>query len=707
MPKQNTEEFLRIARERFRQSVDAESGNRQRMLEALRFRLPENQWHEQIKHQRDKEMRPCLSIDHLGKYVRQVSNDIRQNRPSGKVRPVDDNADVKTAEAYQGIIRQIERQSNADKVRGWAAEYAVSIGRGWYRIVTDYCDDESTDQDIFVKRIKNPFTVYPDPLAEEPDYSDMRWCFVRTRMPKDEFKAVYGDEKFASLEDWAGIGDTGDWIDDSAVYIAEYWCVETKSEKIKVEGRERTVERRKVCWYLISGSDVLEEREWAGRWIPIIPVLGEELDVEGETDLRGMIQRGMDAQRQYNYMRSAQVEAVALAPKAPFIAAEGQTENYQGEWAASNTKSIPVLRYTPVTVGGQVVGPPQRQTFEPAIQAITQAVMQATEDMKQTFGIFDAGLGNGSNEKSGKAILARQKESDTANFHYVDGINTAISHEFRVYLDLIPKIYDRPGRVVRMLGEAGDESAGVVGGDGVDPNVIPQGIAGIYDLKAGRYDVAVTIGPSYSTKRQEAAEALTQLAGMSPIVMDRAPDIVVKALDTPYSQELADRLTPPDVAQSKQTGMEPQVQAIMSQMQQQMESLQGFAQEQFQRVKQLESKEDIERERIALEREKFTAQMRLEEMKLGVQEAQFMLEQRLRSIESQMGQINTESQMDMQAQDSARQAELADRQQGLAETETMHGTAMAERQQDHSETMADRQQTFAETTAKQQAKQTK
>jgi hypothetical protein len=224
MPKSN-EEFLSLARDRFRQSAEAESRIRAQMIDALRFRLPENQWPENIRRQREQESRPCLSIDRLGNFVKQVVNDIRQKRPAGKVRPIDDQGDVRTAEALQGIIRQTERVSNADKVRAWAAEYAVSIGRGWYRIVTETIDEKTRDQQILVKRIKNPFTVYPDPFAEEPDYSDMEFCFVREKMRKAVYKERFPDSELASIQQWTGIGDrwSSEWVEEDAVYVAEYW----------------------------------------------------------------------------------------------------------------------------------------------------------------------------------------------------------------------------------------------------------------------------------------------------------------------------------------------------------------------------------------------------------------------------------------------------------------------------------------------------
>jgi hypothetical protein len=615
---------LKQARDRFKQSQEAEAQLRMRMLEDQRFRVPENQWPESIKRMRDSDGRPCLSMDRIGQFIHQVVNEVRQNKTAPKVTPVDDDSDVETAEILEGIYRKVERQSKADIARNWAAEHSISVGRGWYRIVTDYEADDSFDQDIFIRRIKHQSSVYPDPSCNEPDYSDMEYCFVVEDLTAEEYKQRFPKSDLIGLDDFSSIGDRAPgWLRKDSVRIAEYFFIEREKVKIQQvsapdgtvsairagdplpEGymivvdqasqpRVREVQVKRVKWQLINGAEVLEERDWPGKYIPVVAILGEEMVVDGETVLSGMVRRGMDAQRQFNYMRSAMAESVALAPRAPFVAAVGQTEKFS-EWKTANSRNHAVLRFDPVSVGGTVMPAPQRVMAEPAIQGITTASQWAVEDMKGAYGMYDASLGARSNEHSGVAIQARQREGDNANFHYIDAVNVALNHEARIVLDLIPKIYDRPGRVARIIGAEGQEKTVRIGD--------PQQGNGIYDLSSGRYDISITLGPSYQTKRQEAADAMLQLAGQMPIIGNVAPDLVVKNLDVPGALELEERLKkslPPGIADDKGDPMA-MAQASQAKLQQAMQMVDMLTQQVNALHQERESKmvEISSRERIA------------------------------------------------------------------------------------------------------------
>lgn len=612
------EEYLALARQRFQRCMEAESEIRRVMLNDLEF-YDGQQWPESVRTQREADNRPCLVINRLPQFVHQVTNNIRSQKPSPKVAPVDDTGDPEVAEVLQGLIRHIEQQSNASAVRSYAAWYAVVTGRGYYRVLTDYPDPYSMDQEIFIRRIKNPQTVYMDPSAQEPDYSDAQFAFVVEDLTEEEFKAQYPGRPLASAEDYRSVGD-GDpgWRRNGGVRVAEYFHVDTEPIEIALlqDGtvipveqvpqelsqlivEQRTAQMPMVSWCKIDGSQKLESGVWPGRYIPIIPVLGEEFDIDGKTQLVGLVRNAKDPQRMLNYWESAKTESIALAPRVPWLVAEGQIENHEQEWAAANTRNFAFLTYKPRSVGQDAVPPPQRQVYEPPVQAITAAEMQAVDHLKATTSVYDASLGNRSNETTGIAIRQRQLQGDTANFHFLDNLATAVTFETKVLVDLIPKIYNRPGRVARILGEDGSRKSVIL-----NQEFDEGGAMRIYDLQAGRYDVVAEIGPSYATKREESAEGMLGFAQVAPELVPRYADLYVQAQDWPLSNEIANRVRPPDVPPpGGDSPIPPVAQQQIGQLQQQLQESQALTQQLIGIIqgKQVEaaSKERMQTQQIA------------------------------------------------------------------------------------------------------------
>lgn len=606
MPSKADTPILTLAHKRFKTVQDAENDIRNKGLDCQKFRVGE-QWPDNVQQSRAIASRPCLTFNQMPQFIRQVTNDARMNRPSVKIAATNDD-NVDTAKVLEGLVRHIQVASNADVAYDTAMDHAVAIGWGYWRITADYEDDDSFDQVLGLRRIKNPFSVYYDPACIEPDYSDARYCFVVEDCPRDEFKIDYPESAMGDLQ-FSSIGDNPpEWATNDTVRVAEYFEViedddtlcmmmdgskMLKSEMAKggydeAESKgfikqERTTKTRKVMWRKITGIEILEEKEWPGKYIPIIPVLGEDIDVDGKRHLTGMVFNAMDAQRQYNYMRTAQTEAIALAPKAPFVAAIGQIENFEQIWQTANINTYSVLPYTPMTVDGQPVPPPQRNQAEPPVQAMIQASAEAAQDMKSTTGIYSAGLGKREGDASGKAINALQKEGDVSNFHYIDNLSRAIHFTGIQLIDLIPKIYDAP-RVLRIVGE--DQTSKTVkvnqpsGEQGMDAQGNP--IDKIYDLTTGKYDVVVEVGPSFTTKRQESVDAMTTLAQAYPPLMQAAGDIMVKNMDWPQAQEVAERLqalAPPPIqaliAKDDKTPIPAPVQQHLQQSQQMIQQLSG------------------------------------------------------------------------------------------------------------------------------------
>ena len=578
------DDVIKIALERAKEAEEAAKEYHDQGLEWLRFSIGE-QWDDYAS--QNRQGRPCLTINRVPQFVRNITNNLRINRPQIQVIATDEST-VETAEILNGLMRQIQVSSNADIAYDTAVDMQVRIGFGYWRITTDYCNNEGFEQDIRIKPIRNPFSVYFDPHCVEEDYTDARYCFIVCDMSKEDFKKAYPKAKLASDADLGGTGNAPQtWLAEDSVRIAEYFeVVETKEKlylyedgtttKKKIEGitpkREREVIVKKVVWRKITNSEVLEELEWAGQYIPVVPVLGEDLVVDNKRKISGLIRDIADPQRIYNYMSSAEIEAIALSPKAPFLVAEGQIKGYESFWNNANTSNTPYLPYVPTSLNGQAVPLPQRMQANPEVQAIGQALMRASEDMKTTTGIYDSSLGARGNEVSGKAINARKNQSDVANFHYGDNLARAIRRTGLIIMDLLPHFYDTP-RIERILHENGETEIVEI-----NQPTERKGKPVLFDLTTGTYDVVIKSGASYQTKREETADVITSLAQSYPPLMQFAGDILVRSLDITEAEEISKRLKmmlPPQLQDKEGEGqaLPPQVEQQMQQAHQMIEQL--------------------------------------------------------------------------------------------------------------------------------------
>lgn len=576
-------EVLEEIRKRFDIAMESTAQNRQEMLDDIRFARLGDQWPSASKYDRARpgKERPMLVVNRLLQFRDRVVNEIRQNTPSIRIRPVNDGADEETSEVLMGIIRHIQDNSNASIAYDTAVEWQVDTGLGFFRVRNDWADDKSFDQEIFIDRIVDPMKVYMDPHAKQPDGSDAEWCIIAEEIPKDEFKRLYPDVPETNWEA-AGNGDMQGWYTKDSIRIAEYFYIEHSQEEIfDEEGmRSRMSDVKRCMWMKVTGQTVLERGELPTRWIPIIPVIGHEVWVQGRRYLSGLVRNAKDAQRLYNYYLSANAENVALAPKAPFIGVAGQFET-DPRWGRANQESLAYLEYDPVSIAGTPAPPPQRSQPPQASSAIMQAVQLAENDIMQSMGIYQPSLGGESNETSGRALLLRQKQSETGNFHYQDNLNRSIRHAGRIVLDMIPKVYDR-ARVIRILGEDG-----VPKQVNIDPNM-PQASAytdnpavdSIYNPAVGVYDVVCDSGPSYATKRDEAANMMLALTQANPSLFNMIGDLMLKNMDWPGAEEISKRLQamlPPQLQPTADgTKVDPQVlqaQQMMEQMANQMEEM--------------------------------------------------------------------------------------------------------------------------------------
>lgn len=608
----------------FKLCVDAEADNRNEALDDLKFARLGEQWPDDVIQKRKLEGRPCMTYNRMPTFIRKVVNDGRQNKPSIKVHPCDDSADTQTAEIINGIIRNIENSSNSEVAYDTALDFAASCGIGYLRVDVQYSHDDAFDLDIFIERISNPFTIYGDYNATSADSSDWNIAFVVDAIEEKEYKKRYGDKAKVSFDSDAYIGMPDEWRDGDKVIVAEYWVrKETENEIAKLsDGRivdvewlnsevdglkgttnkdalaqynVRVVSTRKaksyeVCQYIMSGAEILEENDWVGKYIPIIPVYGEELNIEGKRHFRSLIRDAKDAQRNFNYWRTTTTEMVALAPKAPFIGAVGQFDTDSDKWAAANAENAAYIEYD-IVPGAP---PPMRQGFAGVPAGALQEALNAADDMKSIIGIYDASLGARSNETSGRAINARRAESEVSTYHFIDNQARAIKHTGRIILDLIPHIYNKK-RIVRVMGE--DKKTQTVPVN--QPQQQMDGTSHVYDLTVGKYDLTVNVGLGFQTKREEAAYGMTELVRSYPMAAPIIAPHLAEAQDWPGADKIAEelRMLSPQAQQGN-----PQVQ----QAEQAIQQLQAQLQQAQQVIQSMQTDKSLEAQKLEID--KFNAE---------------------------------------------------------------------------------------------------
>lgn len=557
MAKKKTDhsELLEEILDRYDSASEAWEDQHATMLEDMEFE-DGKQWRDEDINSR--EGRPSVVINKVSAMCKQIVGSVRQNKPSMKVRPVDSGADVKTADVLGGILRNIENTSDAETVYDTGFDCALRGGLGFWRAVTEYSTEDTFDQDIAIKRIVNPFTVLLDPAAEDLTFEDGRFGFIISNMMKDDFEEAYPDAAAEYQTNFTlytnGEGSLSSWFTESSVQVAEYFYKKRTQRTIlllmdgttifedqvdesklsELEGltkKSRKVEVDEVWWCLTNGAQILEEpRKWPGKYIPIIPCCGEEVWIGPDRTMRSVIKWAKDPQRLYNWARSTSIETLALAPKQPFMLTSEQIEGHEAQWQEHHRKPMPYLIYNHVDNQG---APQRQQSGAQDVGAFSES-MAASEDIKSSMGIFDASLGAKSNETSGVAIIARQREGDNSTFTFVDNQTKAITYTAKVVLDLIPYIYDTE-RVVRLLNADGSEGWETINKESPDGTKMT-------DISIGKYDVVPDSGPGLLTRRIEAANSMAQLLQFAPATAPVIIPRLAKNLDWPEAQEIAEEL---------------------------------------------------------------------------------------------------------------------------------------------------------------------
>lgn len=554
--KETNDSFIKEIKDNYKEAVDGWADVYDEVSDDIRFvyDIDNGQWPETIRMAREADGRPVITSNKLQKILRRIRGDGMMNRPSLKVIPVDDKADIQKAELHGGLLRQIEYLSSADIAYDTAYNHAISSSVGFFRIKTYYADDNTFEQSIGIDRILNQLSVHYDPFAVQFNYEDARYCFVEDLISKDRFKKLYPGAELADFDSSTTSTIFGDWLQQDKVRVAEYFYKDYEQKKIVMldDGTvvpaigdvvrelvalganvidERTVDSHVVKWVKTNGVEVLEEAIWPGKYIPIIPMFGDEVVVDGKRHYLSLARGAKGLCQMHNYWITAATEAAALTPKMPFIVDHRQIKGFENEWEEANIKNRMYIRYNAVAGLNKPSREPQGQV--PA--AMVTMAQQAAYDIEDHLGDYQASKGEASNERSGKAINARINQSDKGTYLFINNRTRAMIYAGRQILDLIPKVYDTP-RALRVMGEDGTQD--VVGVN--QPRADGSGIDN--DLSVGEYDLVATVGASYSSKRQEMVEDMKAAMQYAPDLAPIIAPLMFKYSDSPGSQEIAAEL---------------------------------------------------------------------------------------------------------------------------------------------------------------------
>lgn len=579
----SVEDFLTDMRKKFAADVDFDRINREQAIDDKKFAAGE-QWDPIVLEQRKG--LPCLVINNIPQFTAQLVGDWREARKAIKVVPSNDE-DQDVASVRGDLIRSIEMQSRADRVYDSAFESTVQCGDGAFRIAVEYARDDVFDQDIFIRPIEDVMAVVWDRYSMDPTGRDAKHVFVNDRISKEEFRERYGNVEPEALQADNMIQTlmVNGWIDDQSYQMTEYWRLIERKRLMALFGNGKVFEitkdnqddlvqkfgppiRTRMAWcsyaqmHLVTGFNILAGPfEYRLNRLPIIRMSGRVTNINGRRIRYGLVRFMKDAARLKNFWRSVAAEQLGYAPKAKWMATESAVAGREKDIRKAHLSRDPLLIFNDDAVFGQNV----QRVEPPGIEAaLLQEAATNAQDMKDVTGIHDASLGIRSNETSGRAIMARQREGDVANLTFSDNGDAAVLEGGDVINQLIPQIYDGT-RVTRTIGE--DETVKFVNlNDPMDPNSV--------DLSVGDFDVALSTGTSYTTRRVEAAQAMMDAIQVWPQLMSVAGDLVAKAQDWPGADKLAERLKktiPPqflDPGEEGGVGISPeQLQQLQMQMQ--------------------------------------------------------------------------------------------------------------------------------------------
>jgi hypothetical protein len=450
-----------------------------------------------------------------------------------------------------------------------------------------YARNDVFDQNIEIDPIEDALSVVWDRFSQDPTGRDARRVFVDDKLSTKEFKRKWPgiDPSDLGREESGELMVEG-WLDTDSVKVTEYWRLIERQRLLVMfeDGSVRPIEKDRLEEYvekhgppvrtrvapvtyaqmhLVTGFAILSgPYEYMLSRVPIIRMSGRVVNVGGRRVRFGLVRFMKDSVRLKNFWRSVAAEQLGYAPKAQWIAPQSAVEGREDLFRKAHLSRDPLIVYN-----DDASAPPVR--LDPPIPqaALLNEAQVNAQDMKDVTGIHDASLGIKSNEVSGRAIQARQREGDVASITYYDNGNAAILEAGDVVNQLISQIYDGT-RILRVIGE--DESIKFQRvNDPNDPNSP--------DLSIGNYDVALTSGTSYTTRRVEAAQAMMEAIQVWPQLIQVAGDIIAKAQDWPGADKLAERLKktiPPELRDEEDGQQAPPIDPrVLQELQMQMQAL--------------------------------------------------------------------------------------------------------------------------------------
>lgn len=708
------ERLLEEIRKRYDYASEAWRSIRDEAAQDMKF-LENDPWPDEERRARKDAHRPCLSLDELNQYVNQRVNDVRQNKRAIKLTPEGDGADDKTAMLRANKIREIESR-NGQAAYTTAFQDALERSYGFFRISKEYESENSFNQELRIVRIPNPDTVLIDPDYKEADASDVRYAFVLEDIPYESFQARWPNAERVNFD-----GDLKTaypkWLKEGGLQVAEYWKLKTQKDTLlalqrpdspqaapvfkfksempegsKLEGnmlvipgmppipvaRTRKADRRSVVQYITNGIEILETNAWEGKYIPIVQVPGKESWVDKGTGskrvLKSLIRHARDAQLLFCYYKTAEAELIAQVPKTPWVLYEGQIEGHEAEWQHANTSPIPYLQVKAQTsgTGDQVLPLPQRQVFEPPIQAYEIGAESAKRSIQSAMGMYNTSVGKHDTQaKSGIAIKELDVQSDQGNFHFIDNYDRALVYAGRILDDLIPYVYDTERDTGIMMADEQHKKIKINA-----PYTDEKGEPQLHDMKRGRHGAMVSTGPSYQSQRDEAADFANTLAGI-PEIFPRIADLVVRLRNLgPIGDKIAERLTPPEFAEQKegeqQKGQQAQakLQQAMGMVEAMTQQLNALTQEKESKTAEIESKERIAQlqssTQIEVERMKLAASNDIQSVKNDLAQLQMQIKASMEGRQLDMQAQQAQAAQDLETQRAEREHQLA--ADGLAQT---------------------------------------
>lgn len=569
--------IVQEAQKRFKRCYNWESDAWKHFINDTKFANADStngwQWPGDIYKDRNEGKKPCLTINKTRQHNLQIINDAKQNKPGIAIRATGNGATFESAQALSSLVRYIERKSKAQVAYDTATVFQVNGGIGYLRVATDYCDQKTTNQDIFIRRVPDPKMIYMDPDAREADKSDSMFAFAYEDLPKEEIKLRF--KKYGDLGTQSPLGyeDGMDWVKEDHVRVCEYFRKVKKEDELLViqtpqgpvlvkaskldkqklelaiddpQTLRRTIEDTVVEYYLIIGCKVVEKKKWPGKYIPLVPVIGEETIIDGKMDRKGHTRAMIDPQRMYNYWTSAAVEHVALQGKTPWVGSADAIEGYEVYYNNANKNNYSVLLYNAYDDQGRELKPPIRIDPPMMAPAYMQGMQIASDEVMAVSGQYQAQMGQPGNERSGKAIGERQRQGDNSTYHYIDNLAVAIRQVGNIILDLIPIIYDTE-RVLMVMAEDGTDFEIMINPKAQKAFEMKRDNNGkiaqrILNPKVGEYDVEADVGPAYATRREEAFNAFTLILTQAPEMAAVIGDLLLQAGDFPMADEAAARL---------------------------------------------------------------------------------------------------------------------------------------------------------------------